>query len=156
MTRNMKDSNTGTATDLTTVSDPGSAPAASAVDSRPPLSVEEVATMLGVHRADVMELVQRGNLPAKRVGSGTFVTPANLAAFVAKSDPASAFTRFDQGDLVVWMDECGDHGIGRFVAENSDGSVRVLRDGFWGSYESAFPATQVQPFTCRVPPNRVH
>ena len=155
MTRNFNDSNPKTAPDPN-VPKAGNAPAASALDSRPPLSVEEVAGMLGVHRADVMALVSKGALPAKRVGSGTFITTANLAAFVARSDPASVFSRFTRGDLVVWMDEQGEHGIGRFVAEKPDGSVRVLRDGFWGSYETVFPATQVQPFTCRVPQNRVH
>ncbi len=156
MTRNMNDSNTRTATDLTTVSDAGSAPAASAVDSRPPLSVEQVAAMLGVHRSDVMELVSTGKLAAKRIGSATFITAANLAAFIAKADPVSAFQRFKSGDAVVWMDDQGQHGVGRFVAENTDGAIRMLRDGFWGTYEATFPATQVQALTCRVPPNRIH
>ena len=100
--------------------------------------------------------MQKGKLPAKRIGSGTFISAANLAAFIAKTDPAAAFSRFARGDQVVWMDERGEHGLGRFVAENADGTVRVLRDGFWGAYEATFPATQVQPFTCRVPPNRKH
>ena len=124
-------------------------------DTHSPMSVEDVAAMLGVHRSEVMDLVRKGKLPARRVGSGTFITPANLAAFIAKADPATAFCRYEHGDPVVWMDEAGDHGIGRFVAEEPDGSVRVVRDGFWGAYETTFPATQVQPFTCRVPSERV-
>lgn len=102
-----------------------------------------------------MELVRKGKLQAKRIGTGTFVAAASLASLVAKADPAAAFPRFERGDLLLWMNEKGEFGLGRFLAENPDGSVRVLRNGFLGHYETTFPAMQVQAFTCRVPRERL-
>lgn len=156
MNRSITDSKSSSQAKRDTSSGTARDPAELTPDTHPPMSVEQVATTLGVHRSEIMELVCTGKLPAKRIGAGTFVTAASLAVFLADADPASSFPRFERGDLVVWMDESGDHGIGRFVAENGDGTVRVLRNGFWGEYETTFPAMQVQPFTCRVPPSRAY
>ena len=153
MTRNNGNSNTRTNINLCTAPRAANAPATPPLVPHPPLSAETVAKMLGVHRSDVMELVH-GGAPGEAHRQRGIHHAREPDAFIAESDTACAFSRFDTGNVVVWLDEHGDHGVGRFVAENPNGSVRVVRDGFWGEYETAFPATQVQPFTCRVAPNR--
>lgn len=131
------------------------APAAPPADVRV-MTVEEAADMLSVHPADVLDLVKRGLLPAKRIGARVIITAAALAAYVAKADPRASLPRYQAGDLVVILDGAGKVEVVRFVHEAEDGRVVVQRRGLLGSYAEAVDASQVQPFTCRMPAERTH
>jgi excisionase family DNA binding protein len=48
------------------------------------LTVREVAARLGVCRATVYAMVERGELPAVRIGSVVRVHPADLVAYLAR------------------------------------------------------------------------
>ena len=49
------------------------------------LSIKEVAEQLGVERTTVWRLINRGELKALRVLSTYRVSPADLAAYIAKN-----------------------------------------------------------------------
>jgi excisionase family DNA binding protein len=120
------------------------------------LAVDDIVSQLGLTRPEVMDLVRRGHLPAKRIGSRVFVTSAALAAYVAKGDHRATFARFERGQVVVVMDPDGSVGVGWFVEETAEGHVRVRRRGFLGAYDQLVYGSQVQAFTCRMPAELTH
>nr|WP_226373571.1 SPFH and helix-turn-helix domain-containing protein [Luteolibacter ambystomatis] len=66
---------------------PGAAPAIAAAAPAPALDLLDpptIAQMLGVSEADVMEEINSGKLPAKKIGSSYRVTRASLDAFLAQ------------------------------------------------------------------------
>jgi hypothetical protein len=133
-----------------------SAPAAGTTTDDAPrtarfFSAEKVAEMLGIHHADVIALVRSGDLAAKRVGPTVFITADQLGRFMARHDHRASFPRYSRGDVVLFLDKDGTVGRGRFIGETAGGRVALLRAGFWGDYQDAFPPEQVQPFTCRFP-----
>lgn len=117
-------------------------------------TVQQVADMLGVAVSDVLELIRRGALRAKRVASSAVVSGDALADFMATHDAAARFSRFTEAQPVVLVDDGGDLAFDVFVAETADGQVVVSRPGFFGPYERAFAPEQVQPVTCRPPTTR--
>jgi excisionase family DNA binding protein len=119
-------------------------------------SADQVAEMLGVTRADVLALVKRGELAAKRIGANVFITADQLAMLMSRHDPRAALPRHMPGDIVVVMDRAGQLGFGRYVADCEDGRVLVRRAGFWGEYQEALAPEQVQPVTCRLPRTAIH
>jgi len=118
------------------------------------LSADQVANDLGLHRAEVVELMRRGDIPAKRIGSNLFTTSQQLAAFVAQADPRSVLPRYRAGDPVVVMDDDGDLFAGQYHAETKNGRVVVARTGFLGEHMEEFAPEQVQPLTARIPRDR--
>jgi excisionase family DNA binding protein len=114
-------------------------------------TIQQVADLLGVAVSDVLDLIRRGALRAKRVASNAVISGEALAEFMAVHDPAARFPRFTEGQRVVLVDEAGDLAFGTFAGEAEDGQVVVSRPGFFGPYERTFPPEQVQPVTCRRP-----
>jgi excisionase family DNA binding protein len=112
-------------------------------------TIRQVADMLGVTVSDVLELIRRGALRARRVGANAVISGDALADFMATHDPAARFPRFTESQPVVLVDEEGQLAFGVFAGETTDGHVVVSRPGFLGPYERAFPPEQVQPVTCR-------
>ncbi|RIH90871.1 DNA binding domain, excisionase family [Calidithermus terrae] len=54
-------------------------------------NVQEVAALLGIHRNTVRKLIQRGDIPAMRLGHRILVPRAKLEALLdAKQNPAGA------------------------------------------------------------------
>jgi hypothetical protein len=104
--------------------------------------------------SDVLDLIRRGALRAKRVAASVVVSGDALADFMATHDAAARFPRFTEAQVVVDLDGDGDLAFGVFVAETADGDVVVSRPGFFGRYEEAFPPESVQPVTCRRPTAR--
>jgi hypothetical protein len=113
-------------------------------------TIHQVADMLGVAVSDVLDLIRRGALKAKRVASSVVVSGDALADFMATHDAPARFRRFTEAQPVVLVDDEGDLAFGVFAGETADGRVVVSRAGFFGRYEEAFPPEQVQPVTCRV------
>lgn len=125
---------------------------------RPPrvLSADQIADDLGLHRAEVVDLMRRGDLPAKRIGSQLFTTSDKLAAFVARADPRSALPRFRDDDPVVVLEDEGELVAGRFAGEAADGRVLVRIKGFLVDHTTAYAPEQVQPLTARIPAQRTN
>jgi len=118
------------------------------------LSADQIADELGLQRAEVVDLMRRGELPAKRIGSNLFTTSDKLAAYVARADHRSALPHYRPNDPVVALDEEGTLKPGRFAGDAPDGRVTVVHLGFWGDYEESYPPEQVQPFTARIPQHK--
>jgi len=114
-------------------------------------TVHQVAEMLGVAVSDVLALIRRGALRAKRVGSNAVVSGEALADFMAQHDPGARFPRFTEAQPVVLAEEDGTLAFGLYERETEDGQVIVTRAGLFGRYEEALAPEQVQPVTCRVP-----
>jgi excisionase family DNA binding protein len=80
-------------------------PASSAAAPAPRLGVEEVAAILSVDHKTVRALIERGELPAKRVGRLLRIDPADLDRMVvtptgessAKPRPAGRYARLGRG-----------------------------------------------------------
>lgn len=119
-------------------------------------TIQQVAGMLGVTVADVLDLIRRGALRAKRVASSAVVSGDALADFMATHDAASRFPRFTEGQPVILVDDDGTLGSGLYAGEAAAGQVVVSRPGFLGRYEQTFAPEQVQPLTCRLPTPASH
>lgn len=112
-------------------------------------TAQQVADLLGVAVSDVLDVIRRGALRAKRVGSSVVVSGDALADFMATHDASSRFPRFAEAQTVVLVDDDDDLAFRRYAGEAADGRVVVTRAGLFGPYEEAFPPEQVQPVTCR-------
>lgn len=117
-------------------------------------TVHAVADLLGVAASDVLDLIRRGALRARRVASSVVVSGDALADFMATTDAAARFPRFAEASPVAVVDDDGTLGCGVFARETDDGQVVVSRAGLLGRYEQAFPPEQVQPLTARRPTTR--
>lgn len=114
-------------------------------------TIRQVADLLDVAVSDVLELIRRGLLRARRVASSAVVTGDALAAFMATPDAASRFPSFTVAQPVVLAEDDGTLAFATFSRELDDGRVVVSRPGLLGRYEEAFAPEQVQPVTCRLP-----
>ena len=59
------------------------------MSTRETWSLERVARMLHVSRDRVMEAIERGDLPADRVGEECVITREQLAAFTRQGNPVA-------------------------------------------------------------------
>ena len=115
-------------------------------------TIHQVAGMLGVTVADVLDLIRRGALRAKLVASSTVVSGDALADFMATCDAASRFPRFTEGQPVVLVDDDGQARL-RPLRRRDGGRPgrRLPLPASSAAYEQSFAPEQVQPLTCRLP-----
>jgi DNA-directed RNA polymerase subunit H (RpoH/RPB5) len=120
------------------------------------LSADQIANDLGLQRAEVVELMRQGELPARRIGSELFTTSEKLVEFVARADPRDSLPRYRTNDPVVALNDDGDLIPGRYGGETEDGRILVVCTGLLWERKEAFAPEQVQPLTVRIPEDRTH